>query len=412
MGERTKSNPSAVERDARAVTLVAWFLGITALVLTLAHTMRRPTPPTIESARLLDGPPVIRVQLARAGLGPWLIESGHALEVCRDGFGGPQIGAPRRRVRLEAAAGGVRVDDVVHPKIAVGAGEEDEISINGTTYRGRLIVQTAEAGIVLVLHVPLEAYMAQVLPFEMPLSYPPEALKAQCIAGRSYAVAASLRKKEAAWHLRDDETSQMFQGVTAATRRAERIVLETRHLVVIWNEKPLSAYYSANCGGRTRSNREAFSETAVAPLAGVVCDYCAWSDDYEWSRGFPLDQAAEALELKAKIRGARLGKSNPSGYETEVFLQTSLGEMAISGRRLKAALGHHRVKSTWLTSIRVERGRLVVAGRGFGHGVGLCQNGCRGLADAGKDARAILDYYYPGAVVRALEWGALPTKKP
>jgi stage II sporulation protein D len=392
-------------REAATVFVVTAALAALLVSLSIAGTIR-PAPATAPPARLLDGPPIMRVQLLRAGDGPWTIESPAGAVMRAGGPAGEPFGARVTRAVVARQEGRILIDGrLAPPQISFcGITPDSDIVIDGRRYRGTLVLDADPKAPAAVLHVPLETYMAQVLPGEMPMNYPREALRAQSIAGRTYAVAQMLRRRGAAHDVNDDETSQMFLEVGPATERAAGIVAETRGMVLVHDGRPFLAYYSANCGGRTRSNAEAFGEAVVAPLRGRECGFCAGAEDHEWTATFKVDQAARALELDGRIRGARLGAANPSGFEREVWLDTAAGEVRISGRRLKGALGFHRVKSSLITGVAVARGALAIQGRGFGHGVGLCQNGCRGLANAGKSAAEIAIYYYPGAELSTLDW--------
>lgn len=397
-----EDRPSGPTREARAIAIVAAVMGIILVALSL-RSGEAPVKKIETTPYLFESEPFVRVQLLRPGAGPWKIGAGSALLIETPGTAGSQTRG--RSLKIEAKDGTVVVDGRAEGKrIEVAAQDGSDITIGNFRYRGRLAVDASLQESPLVISVPLEAYMAQVLPGEMPLNYPREALKAQCIAGRTYAVAALLRRKNSSWDVRDDESSQVFNDMSVVNQRAVNIVAETSLIVMMWKKKIFTAYYSANCGGATRSNREAFNETEIDPLAGVVCGFCEWSDDFRWTYTSPVDTAQRDLELGTRIKNVRLGNSAASGYETGAIFQTSSGDVTVTGRKLKSTFGHHKVKSTKFTDIAIERGRLVIRGVGFGHGVGLCQNGCRGLANTGKSAQDILHYYYPGMTLEAIEW--------
>ena len=92
-------------------------------------------------------------------------------------------------------------------------------------------------------------------------------------------------------------------------------------------------------------------------------------------------------------------KGTGSGYTNLLSLQTTAERRRIDGRRLRRIFGSRRIKSSWLAGAELEGNSIVLSGRGFGHGVGLCQNGARGLARKGHSAQDILNFYYPEATL-------------
>ena len=363
----------------------------------------------IGSSRLIvfDEEPHVRVRLSRIGPGPWRLrpdsESARDLVVRRPD--GTRLEVGRSSLIIASRDERLYVNGIDRgAELHIEARDGDGFFIGDQRFRGRLRFNARGGNTRPILSLLLEDYLAQVLPREMPLSFPEAALAAQAIAARSYAVGIMLRRRSRGWDLVDSEASQVFGELDAAALRARATVEATRFIVLAWEGRPLTSFFSASCGGHTRSPTEAFGGESQPPLAGVLCGFCKGSPDYRWEHSVKRSRFERALDLDGKLEAIRSNGSAPSGYDARFIAETDAGPVELSARRLRSRLGHHRLKSTWITDISLDSGRVVVKGRGFGHGVGLCQQGARGLAQSGRDARRILEHYFPGAELAELGW--------
>lgn len=121
-------------------------------------------------------------------------------------------------------------------------------------YRGTFIVKTMGKGLTLINDLPLEDYLKGVVPSEMPSKWNPEALKAQAIAARSYAVATSTAGKHASkgFDLVDTTADQAYGGASAEKMKTTKAVEDTTGIVLVQNKKVLPTYYHASSGGQTK----------------------------------------------------------------------------------------------------------------------------------------------------------------
>jgi len=318
----------------------------------------------------------------------------------------------------------------IWPADAPRAGEIEDIEVvpdpNGfiavgvkklNTYRGRLrLVSNAPDSFATVNVVDIESYLAGVLGAEMPRHWPRAALRAQCIAARTYALYYRNNNSLKDWDIGSTEESQMYGGLAYETQRSTETVHETSGLVLAWGpagkEKLFPAYYSAICGGHTQDAEPVFG-MSLAPLKGCSCPYCrvvAPPQCYQWPE-VTLDKSkAQKLLLKKYPSLARLKRivdikivqKSPFGRLERVKLTGSNGqESCLSGEELRNAwytpdtailsscFELHDTGSAW----RIDQGH------GWGHGVGLCQYGSRQMARLGRDSVDILEYYYPQAVL-------------
>lgn len=153
------------------------------------------------------------------------------------------------------------------------------VRVGGKDYRGSIhLVLNPRGRINVVNALPLEEYLRGVVPLELPPgAYPEiEALKAQAIAARSYALVRLGRHRDEGYDLVDDARAQVYGGITAERELSNRAISETRGIAAVFpNEEgklePIEALYTANCGGRTENNEEVFGGKPMPYLRSVAC---------------------------------------------------------------------------------------------------------------------------------------------
>lgn len=128
------------------------------------------------------------------------------------------------------------------------------VSVKGKWYRGKLMVKNVNGKLVVINDVELEDYIKGVVPSEMPSSWELEALKAQAIAARSYALANLGKQSKYGYDLKDNTEDQAYGGASAETNKTNLAVEDTHGLVLTYDMKIISAYYSASAGGYTNTN--------------------------------------------------------------------------------------------------------------------------------------------------------------
>ncbi len=279
---------------------------------------------------------------------------------------------------------------------AAGARAEP-IRVAERQVRGDVVVRLSQGALQLVDVLPLEEYLVGVLGSEMPRTFPAEALKAQAIAARTYALHKKLEAYGQPFHLGSTVLNQVYGGLAAEDPRTREAVEATRGLVLTYELAPIEAYFHAACGGHTESGLEALGRD-LPYLATVDCP-CGKEPASRWTLSL------DAAELKSALGAARpeaLGvlSRTATGRARRVRIAADRTLDAVTFRE---KLGYTRVKSL---SFDVERGggpgRVTLVGRGFGHGAGLCQWGAKAMAESGWDYRRILLHYYPGTELQAL----------
>jgi stage II sporulation protein D len=292
-------------------------------------------------------------------------------------------------------------------KVVVVPEVNGALRLNDTSYSGIFTIETRSDGtLVLCNTLGLEEYLAGVIFQEMPSAFHEEALKAQVVAARSYALQRLL---SGASYLTDDTRTQMYGGLSAVTSYSRELVDATRGEVLFFEDAILPAYFSSTCGGTTARASDAFGGESPAPVDRcLVCGYCSASPYYRWRTVFPMEEVRRNLEIPASqgrfeigitawdsMRRAReISVMDPRKGIIKKFNADQFRRKLNGNRPLKK-----RILSTLIDGITFKNGALVFEGRGWGHGVGLCQYGAQGMARKGKSYKKILEYYYRDAKI-------------
>lgn len=267
----------------------------------------------------------------------------------------------------------------------------------------------------IVNEVDVESYVASVVASEVWPTFGPEAMRAQAIAARTYVVYQMMRRGQQPFDVAATQSSQVYRGIRTDELglRAAEAARFTRGVLCTYGEpgeeRVFCAYYGAACGGLSQPAAVFGPDGDIPPLAGGVrCEDCkiAPPDVYRWG---PVRYAKEELarRLGAKypeiaamegIRRIEVAERTPAGRP--VLLRV-LGRDAKSfdllAERFRHAVGPSELRSTDF-EIRDLGAEIVFdRGRGFGHGLGLCQWGAEGQSRRGRRAAEILHYYYPQA---------------
>jgi stage II sporulation protein D len=215
----------------------------------------------------------------------------------------------------------------------------------GTPFRGQIEVAVAANRLNAINVVGLEGYLAGVVPREMPAAWPVEALKAQAVAARSYALAHRLTGK--GYDLYADVRSQVYGGIAGEDARATAAIEATAGQVLLYEGRAADTLFHSTSGGRTVSAAEAFG-TAVPYLVSVDDPYSTLSSLNRWGPT-PVSDAAirKGLRLAGPVLSLRVAKG-PSGRVRSAVVSTPAGARTITGGALRTALG---LRSTWVTAL-------------------------------------------------------------
>lgn len=280
-----------------------------------------------------------------------------------------------------------------------------KVKINGKNYRGVFDLYPTDKGLLLVNELPLEEYLVGLINCEISSLWPIEAVKAQAVIARSYAIYQKDARRSALYHLESSVMDQVYAGVDIEDSRALRAVQDTTGEVLTYSGRIIQAFYHSNCGGHTEASRNVWG--ADFPyLQGVDCRYCLNSYSARWEVTLPKKKIELLLKAAsynaAGLSGIRVGKTFDSGRLEDVTVSTSNGDLIIAAVVFRKIVGYSVIKSTNF-NVRMRGEDLIFTGFGNGHGVGLCQWGSKQRAADGFNYREILSYYYPGVRIDKLK---------
>ncbi len=301
----------------------------------------------------------------------------------------------------------VRVGDLKSSR-PVGVVALGDVWVNGRRYPGALSLVPRGGDRLDVLNlVDLEAYVERSVAGEVSASWPSEALKAQAIIARTYALYERRRRAGQSHDLESTVLSQKYVGgeVAASVRAATRA---TRGAYLSHGDAPILAAFHSSSGGLTASSGEVWGQD-LAYLRPVKSPDDA-APDYFWryeirARDLGAALAETGIDVGDRPR-VRVVRRSSSGRVQEL----RVGTAAVSGRDLRQVLGGRAIRST-LFEVGVEGEWVRFVGSGAGHGVGLCQWGARELAERGRGVNQILEHYYPGTRLRQLGGGGSHSRR-
>lgn len=328
------------------------------------------------------------------------------------------------------------------------------VSAPGGSYRGEFLVLPTPRGrgLTLVNNVELEDYLKGVVPWEIGRHDAGkfDALCAQAVAARTYTISHLKAREARGFDLYATVMDQVYKGAAEEDARCNEAIVATAPLVLRHGGREIEAYYSACCGGcsaaigevwpkddrpylQKRTDgpapsgeawcadapyyhwRETWSARALeAVLQRTLPEYVEYMSQEGRSRwGAPSFTPARGGEggRPGRVRDLEIRRRTPSGRIAELVISTDAGTYHVRGDRVRWVLvpasGNLAILRSALFELEVVRDgddlrEVAVRGRGFGHGIGLCQTGALGMAAAGRDWRAILAHYYPGAVLEAV----------
>jgi len=321
---------------------------------------------------------------------------------------GPSL--PKVGVRPTASGLAIGAREILGSGARIIPQRDGALAVNGRLYRGHLVVQRTSNGELRVINVlPVEPYLYSVLGSETYAGWPVAALESQAIVARSYALWRMAQRRDEPFDLHATVLDQNYLGVAKEEPRLRAAVDRTEGLVLLYQMKLFRCYYHSTCGGHTEAVENVFADPALLPLSGAPCGYCRGSKHYRWRRELSKAEIAEALRKRGlalkRLVSLELSARTPAGRVREVTLEASNGaRFTWSAAEFRAKLGTRTLPSTFF-EVRELGGRCEFRGRGFGHGVGMCQWGSKGMAEAGFSAEEILRHYYPAATLRRLYGG-------
>jgi stage II sporulation protein D len=350
---------------------------------------------TTES-RTADAVPNQTIRVAIVKNATTVVVDGDGLLARRENGEAVAVVAP---VNVRPGGEGVLVDGAGYQRISFAA--PGAVFINGKPYRGMADISFGDKGILVVNELPLEEYLVGLINCEVSSSWPIEAVKAQAVIARTYALYRKKIRKHEPYHLESSVLDQVYDGCLIEDSRAKRAVSETAGEVLTYNGAIIQAFYHSNCGGKTEASKNVWG-VSLPYLKGVTCEYCLGNPSSSWEQKLELKDIEEKLRAAGfKVSGVtdiRPGVRNNRGRLKNVVVVSARGDVTLAGDQFRKVLGYSVIKSTNFT-VKISGDNVIFNGTGYGHGVGLCQWGAKQRALNGFVYTEILSYYYPGTVL-------------
>ncbi|MEO0532763.1 MAG: SpoIID/LytB domain-containing protein [Cyanobacteria bacterium P01_A01_bin.123] len=271
------------------------------------------------------------------------------------------------------------------------------VYIGDRWYRGRVFATLGEGGIIAVNYVDLEHYLYSVLGGEMPTNWPLDALQAQAVAARSYALHQRQSSGNALYDVGATTTWQVYRGLIEETDTTRAAVTATEGQVLTYNGQIIEAVFHSSSGGHTENVEDVWMQPL--PYLRGVSDYDEGAPVYQWTVDFSNAQFQARIPGIGDLIAAVPDRTTPRGRVVSMRLEGSSGTRTLSGNEIRQALG---LRST-LFAITPMAGGVQVSGRGFGHGIGMSQWGAHNLAASGATYDQILAHYYQGASLALIQ---------
>ncbi len=285
-------------------------------------------------------------------------------------------------------------------QVTIQRSSSDAISQRWKVY-GDLEITVRDEYLLVVNVVELEKYVAGVVSSEVNPDWHEELLRTQAVAARTYVLYKKLENEAQPFDVYASVQDQVYTGRQKVNRAVLDAVNRTRGQVLTYEGRPIFAVYSSTTAGPTEDAVNVWAKD-LPYLKGVACPFDRKSPWYEWRATIPFDK----IEARLKEEGYPIGwlaTFAPYGMTTagrvkDIRILHSRGELVLTGQEFRRILGYAKVRSTRFSIERIDR-HVVFAGKGAGHGVGLCQWGAKEMAELGYPYQSILRYYYPGTEI-------------
>lgn len=281
--------------------------------------------------------------------------------------------------------------------------EDDLLRINGRKYRGQVVIRRDKRGRLNIINeVNIDDYLYGVLPHEISPAWSLEALKAQAVASRTLALYRKGRSRAKDYDLDATVFAQIYRGVEGEDQRTNQAVNETRGKVLTYKEKITNSIFHATCGGHTEEARNVWPTSEEPYLKEVPCTFCKASPYYEWEERIKERDLRNILQEKGldlnRIKEIVITEVSSTGRAIKIAIKERRKTQPLGANNFRLFLGPDLLRSTLFT-VSKEKNEFIFKGHGWGHGVGMCQWGAKGMAEQGKDHREILKHYYTGAEI-------------
>jgi len=268
-------------------------------------------------------------------------------------------------------------------------------------FPGKLNLFVLDSEVLVVNVLGIEKYLSSVVGSEMPTKWPIEALKAQAIASRTYALK---QKGNNFFDIDSTQKNQVYNGLESRTYKTIRAVNSTRSLVLTYKNKLINALFHSSSGGMTENSQDVWK--TEYPYLSSVKDFDKQNPKFRWQKKFSNKELTNLFPKIGGLKNIEILNITSTGRLKNVRLIGAYGSYKISGVDLRKRLGlnsnfvRFRFFEEELNNKFPMKKGLTVFGQGHGHGVGMSQWGAKYMASRGQKAERILKYFYKGVQIK------------
>jgi len=267
-------------------------------------------------------------------------------------------------------------------------------------FSGKLNLFVSDSEILVVNVLGIEKYLSSVVGSEMPTKWPIEALKAQAIASRTYALK---QKGNNLFDIDSTQKNQVYNGLESRTYKTIRAVKSTRSLVLTYKNKLINSLFHSSSGGMTENSQDVWKDKY--PYLSSVKDFDQNNPKFRWQKKISSNELSNLFPNIGGLKNIEILDITSTGRVKNVKLIGAYGSDQMSGVALRKRLG---LKSNFVRfkffeeelNNKFPKKSLIVFGQGSGHGVGMSQWGAKYLASRGQKAERILKYFYKGVQIK------------
>lgn len=305
---------------------------------------------------------------------------------------------------------GVSIDRFTAPRIAINPKDPNGVVwIGDRWYRGRTIITPTSSGLTAVNYVDLEYYLYSVLGGEMNGNWPQEALKAQAVAARSYALYRRNRDGNGSFDLCDTARCQVYRGVQDESTGTQAAVNATAGQVLTYNGSIIEALFHSSSGGHTENVEDVWGSRV--PYLRAVPDYDQNAPVYSWNKVISRNELGNLIGLGPITAVNPVGNPTAGGSYRQLEFISGNDRKRVTTENLRDTLNLRSAKITIIPQTSNTKANtktqtpdtFIIQGRGFGHGLGMSQYGAKGMAEQGINYQQIVLHFFQGTKLAKIE---------
>ncbi|MEN1762278.1 SpoIID/LytB domain-containing protein [Anoxynatronum sibiricum] len=310
------------------------------------------------------------------------------------------VAADSRRVRINNSTGNPIIvyssETPLHIISGSNIPDQSLVQIGQSKYRGSVTaIRKPFENLTVINRLPIEQYLYGVVPREMPHSWSLEALKAQAVAARGFAMANLGKYHDLGFDVCTTVNSQVYGGYASEQSSTNQAVDQTAGIMMTYQGELVIPYYHSNSGGRTESSENVWRE-AVPYARGVEDSYSLNTTHASWEVSMTYSELEQAMRNSqmdiGEVESVYIDETTENGRVSRLVVVGSQGTQEIIRQENRWVFG---LKSHYF-DIQLTNGSVIFYGKGFGHGVGMSQYGAKAMAEAGYSWQQILQHYYLG----------------